>query len=347
MDVHVALFAPRPYAGPMSHPKCSDIQYIDFLIATPKAASCCEAARSQPPAREPAAHDAYTRLLHRLEPDPETLYRESEPFVNKDDGVLVLDDSTLDKLYAKAIDPVHRHWSGKHKSVVRGINLISMVWTDGDRIMPLDYRIYDKPKDGLTKNDHFRAMLAAAVTRGFHPRAVLFDSWYSGLENLKAIRACGWTFLTQLKVNRKVDLNRQGYQAIATIVIPTGGVVVHLEGFGSIRVFKAVSRDGDVEYWATNDLTMDELGRVELAEHSWAVEEYHRALKQCCNVERCQARSTKAQRNHIGMAIRAFVRLSWHFYTTGISWYEAKTSIVREAVRAYRSQPLYKMARTA
>lgn len=132
----------------MSHPKCSDTVYIDFLIATPRAASCCEAARSQPPARIPSAHDAYTRLLRRIEPDPETLYREVEPLVDKADGVLVLDDSTLDKPYAKAIRPVHRHWSGQHKSVVRGINLISLVWSDGDRILPLDYRVYDKPEDG-------------------------------------------------------------------------------------------------------------------------------------------------------------------------------------------------------
>jgi hypothetical protein len=331
----------------MSHAKCRETDYIDFLIATPRAASCCEAARSQPPAHDPPAHDAYTRLLTRLEPDPEALYREVEPLVDKTDGVLVLDDSTLDKLYAKAIEPVHRHWSGKHKSVVRGINLISLVWTDGDRTMPLDYRIYDKPKDGLTKNDHFRAMLDAAKRRGFSPRAVLFDSWYSGLENLKRVRACGWTFLTQLKVNRKVDLDRRGYQAVAAIPIPAEGAIVHLEGFGAVRVFKVVSRDGDIEYWATNDLAMSELGRLELAERCWAVEEYHRALKQCCNVERCQARTARAQRNHIGMAIRAFVRLSWHFYSTGISWYEAKTAIVREAVRAYRSRPLYKTTATA
>lgn len=331
----------------MSHPKCCDSDYIDFLIATPRVASCCEAARSGPTSPDPAAHDAYTRLLTRLEPDPEVLYREVEPLVEKADGVLVLDDSTLDKLYAQRIEPVHRHWSGKHKSVVRGINLISLVWTDGDRILPLDSRISDKPKDGLTKNDHFRELIAAAKRRGFSPRAVLFDSWYSGLENLKLVRDCGWTFLTQLKVNRRVDLDRRGYQAIATIPIPAGGVVVHLEGFGPVRVFKAVSRDGDVEYWATNDLAMDELRRLELAERCWAVEEYHRALKQCCNVERCQARSGRAQRNHIGMAIRAFVRLSWHFYTTGVSWYEAKAAIVREAVRAYRSRPVYKMAPTA
>ena len=331
----------------MSHPKCRDTDYIDFLIATPRAASCCEAARSQPPARVPSAHDAYTRLLHRLEPDPEALYREVEPLVDKSQGVLILDDSTLDKLYAKAIQPVHRHWSGKHKSVVRGINLISLVWSDGDRILPLDYRAYDKPKDGLTKNDHFLAMLDAAKRRGFHPRAVLFDSWYSGLENLKRVRDHGWTFLTQLKVNRQVDLDRVGYRPVGALPIAASGTVVHLKGFGPIRVFKAVSRDGDVEYWATNDLAMDELRRLEPAERCRAVEEYHRALKQCCNVERCQARSARAQRNHIGMAIRAFARLSWHFYTTGVSWYEAKASIVREAVRAYRSQPLYKLAPTA
>ncbi len=328
----------------MRQAKCRDSDYIDFLIATPHAASCCEAARSQPPAPNPPAHDAYTRLLTRLEPDPETLYREVEPLVAKGDGVLVIDDSTLDKFHAKAIEPVHRHWSGKHKRVVWGINLISLVWSDGDRTLPLDYRIYDRPKDGLTKNDHFRDLMAAAKRRAFHPRAVLFDSWYSSLDNLKQVRTCGWTFLTQLKANRKVDLDRQGYRAVALTPIDPAGTVVHLEGFGSIKVFRVVSRDGDVEYWATNDLTMSELGRLELAERCWAVEEYHRALKQCCNIERCQARSARAQRNHIGMSIRAFARLSWHFYTTGVSWYEAKAAIVREAIRAYRSKPLHKIS---
>ena len=51
--------------------------------------------------------------------------------------------------------------------------------------MPLDYRIYDKPKDGRTKNDHFRDLIGAARQRGFRPFAVLFDSRYSSLENLK------------------------------------------------------------------------------------------------------------------------------------------------------------------
>ena len=203
------------------------------------------------------------------------------------------------------------------------------------------YRIYDKPSDGLTKNDHFRNLATAAKQRGFCPRAVVFDSWYASLDNLKLIRGLGWTFLTQLKVNRRVDLNRNGYQSVNSIAIEACGTIVHLEGFGSIKVFKVVSKDGDVEYWATNDLAMDELRRLELAEKCWSIEEYHRVLKQCCNVERCQARSGRAQRNHIGMAIRGFARLAWHFYTTGVSCYEATTTIVRNAVRNYRANPLY------
>jgi putative transposase len=324
--------------------KCRDIDYIDFLIASPRSVTCTEAASVQPESSQPPAHDAFTRLLHRLEPDPETLWREARPLVHRTGGVLVVDDSTLDKPYAKKIDLVARHWSGKHKRVVWGINLITMVWTDGDRVVPCDYRVYDKAADGLTKNDHFRAMLRQAKARGFEPTCVLFDSWYSGLENLKAVRDCGWTFLTQLKVNRRVNPARQGLRPVGEAGIEPGGTVVWLEGYGEVRVFKVVSRDGDIEYWATNDLRMDELGRLAGAERCWAIEDYHRGLKQCCGVERAQVRATRAQRNHIGLAIRAFLRLEHHCFTTGVSWYEAKARIIRGAVRAYLANPIYRLS---
>ncbi len=112
--------------------KCHDTDYIDFIIASPKLFSCTEAAKVQPEAVDPPAHDAFTRLLLRLVPDPKTLWQEAGPLVGRAGGLLVLDDSTLDKPYAKAIDLVTRHWSGKHHAVVRGINLISLLWTDGD-----------------------------------------------------------------------------------------------------------------------------------------------------------------------------------------------------------------------
>ena len=326
--------------------KCHDVDYINFLIASPRNFSCSEAAKVQPNSGHEPAHDAFTRLLRRIEPDPLTLWAEARPMVHTKAGMLVLDDSTLDKHYSRKIELVGRHWSGKHRKVVCGINLITTVWTDGDRIVPVDYRLYDKANDKLTKNDHFLAMLTAAKARGFEPQCVGFDSWYASLANLKAVQGHGWTFLTQLKANRRVDLDRQGYRPVSETAISEAGTVVHLQGFGSIRVFKVVSKDGDIEYWATNDLEMEELTRLTYAERAWAIENDHRGLKQCCGVERSQARSSRAQRNHIGMAIRAFLRLERHFYATGVSWYEAKARIVRGAVRAYIAQPLYGLSCT-
>jgi len=331
----------------MNPPKCSDEDYINFLIATPRSVSATEAARVQSEDEKAPAHDAFTRLLHRLEPDAETLWSEASTQVSLSQGILVIDDSTLDKPYARKMELVTRHWSGKHHAVVSGINLITLLWTDGDRHVPVDYRIFDKKKDSLTKNDHFQAMLKEAQQRGFQPRCVVFDSWYAGLENLKLIRSFDWIWLTRLKSNRKVNPDREGLRPVSEVEIGERGRVVWLEGYGLIRVFKIVATDGDVELWATNHVEMNDLERVKWASFAWTIENYHRGLKQFCLIERAQVRSRRAWRNHIGCCLRAFLRFESHCYHTGISWFEAKTAITREAVRSYIANPLYSLIPTA
>lgn len=270
----------------MNPPKCSDNDYINFVIASPRSVSATEAAKAQGDEEQAPAHDAFTRLLHRLEPDAATLWGEAQTQVSLSRGILVIDDSTLDKPYARRMELVVRHWSGKHRAVVSGINLITLLWTDGDRHVPVDYRIFDKARDSLTKNDHFQVMLKEAHARGFQPACVVFDSWYSGLENLKSVRSFGWVWLTRLKSDRKVNPDREGLRAAGTVEVGEAGRVVWLEGFGLIRMFKIVATDGDVELWATNKVEMGELERLKWAGFSWAIENYHRGLKQFCLIER-------------------------------------------------------------
>lgn len=239
----------------MNRPKCDELDYIQFLVAAQAVYSNTEAARCDPresPARP--AHDAYTRLLQRQPPNLDALWKEVQGCVPLTGGMLVVDDTTLDKPYAHHMDLVSRQWSGKHKRVVWGINLISLVWTAGEARFPVDCRLYDKPHDSLGKNEHFRAMLSTAQARGFRPELVAFDSWYSSLANLKQVRECGWHWLTQLKVNRHVDPDATGNRPISEVPLDPAGRVVHLKGYGFIRVFKIVSTDGDIEYWATSRL---------------------------------------------------------------------------------------------
>ncbi len=330
----------------MNAPKCQPEDYIDFLVAAPRVVSGTEAARTQPGGRV-VAHDAYTRLLHRLEPDAGALWAEAAPLVSRGGGVLVLDDSVLDKPYAKQMDLVARQWSGKHGRVVRGIGLVTLLWSDGEALVPCDYRLYDKGTDHLTKNDHARAMLDTAKARGFAPDMVLFDSWYASLQNLMAVRDHGWRWTTQLKANRAVNPDGTGHRRLDQCAIAEGGARVHLQGYGFIAVFPIVSRDGDTEYWATSDLAMGEGHRQKCAELAWGIEVYHRGLKQFCGVERAQVRAARAQRNHITCALRAFLRFEQHRTVTGVSWWAAKLGIIREAIRAYRAAPTFTLSSTA
>ena len=83
------------------------------------------------------------------------------------------------------------------------------------------------------------------------------------------------------------------------------------------------------------------------AEVSFAIENYLRDIKRYCGVERSPARSEQAQRHHIGWALRAFLRLEWHFFTMGISAFEAKLRLARDAVRSYLSWPFLTLPKMA
>lgn len=329
----------------MNAPRCDEFDYLDFLVAAPGPVSCTEAARVQPDRPAAPAHDAFSRLLTRLEPDPEALWSEAEPLVEKAGGVLVIDDSTLDKPYARKIGLVTRHWSGKHRKPVLGINLITLLWTDGDRKIPVDYRLYSKA-DGLSKHDHFWEMLLMAEARGFAPRYVLFDGWYASLENLKRVRDHRWRWLTRLRGDRVVTPEDRRARPLDEVAVSADGTALHLRGYGMVKVFRIDAPDGDTEYWATDDLELGPGMRRHYAEVGFAIENYHRELKQNCGVERCQARSERAQRNHIGLAIRAFLRLEWHFFSTGVSGFEAKLRLIREAVRSYLARPFITLPAT-
>src|SRR5258706_10189024 len=240
----------------MNAAKCNEYDYINFLVAAQTVFSTVEAARTHPDQEGGPAHDAYTRLLQRLPPDSAALWAEVRACIDPAGGMLVIDDSTLDKPYASKM------------ALVQGINLISLVWTDGNGCLPCDFRLYNKAEDGLDKNDHFQAMIRVAKDRGFQPTIVAFDGWYSSLDNLKLLRDLGWLWLTRLKSNRQVSVRAGLQQAIAELPIPATGLVVHLRGYGMVKVFRTVDPHGNAEHWATSRLDLDSVGRKAYADRA-------------------------------------------------------------------------------
>jgi hypothetical protein len=68
----------------------------------------------------------------------------------------------------------------------------------------------------------------------------------------------------------------------------------------------------------------------------WNIEQFHRAVKQVCNIETFQVRKSQSIKNHIFCAIRAFVHLE--FMRTQdliINWYGVQRNLFNDVIRAF------------
>ena len=74
----------------MNKPKCTEYDYISFLVAAQRVFSTPEAARTQPYGESVPAQDADTRLLQRLPADSADLWAEVRACIVLDMGLLVV-----------------------------------------------------------------------------------------------------------------------------------------------------------------------------------------------------------------------------------------------------------------
>jgi len=270
----------------MSRHKCTRELYKAFLQASSVRYSGLALSEVSP---NQLSHDSISGWLKTEYFRPRDIWNISESYIDKaSSGLLIADDTIVAKTHSKKIEGVSYQYSGNAHDVIEGIGLVNLLWYDltKEQAIPVDYRVYDKAMDGKNKNTHFRDMLALAHSRGLGPEAVVMDTWYSSLKNLKAVRDHGWVWVTPLRKNRKV--NR--HESLGNLEILDAGLSVHLRGYGWVMVFKFVAKSGRIDYVATNmeDPTREAI--IAITKARWPIEDYHRELKQTCGIERCQSR---------------------------------------------------------
>ena len=135
--------------------------YTLFLLAEPKYVSCQRLAQTS----EDLSHDSINRFLVRERYTPRDLFEWVKARIQLHGGTLSGGDTALDKLYSNPSKTAFTDyfWSGKHKKVVKGINLITLYYTDSTGVsVPVNCRLNDKT-DGKTKHDYFREMLSEVI----------------------------------------------------------------------------------------------------------------------------------------------------------------------------------------
>ena len=289
--------------------RCIMLMYISFLISEPDYSSRRHLAEIMG-----ISHGSVDRFLQRENFTPEDLFDQAKLRLDLKGGVVSVDDSILDKPYSRYMALVGHFWSGKHHRIVKGIDLITLYYTDKfENHAPINFRLYDKA-EGKTKNDYFLDMLTEVLGRGVEPAFVTGDSRYSGTKNLKAIKNDDLGIMSALKSNRPVSVEEGGYVQVRTLDIPEDGLEVRSRGFGQVKIFRTLlknERRHYVVHLPKNDASTDfkKADFYEIHDKCWKIEQFHRAIKQVCHVEHFQVRTETAIRNHIFAAISGFAQL--------------------------------------
>ena len=293
---------------------------------------------------EGLSHDSVNRFLLRERYDPKDLFLEVGRHIDWKGGTLSGDDTVIDKPYSNPslTELIGYFWSGKHHRVVKGIQLITLYYTDySDKSIPVNYRIYDK-QEGKTKNDYLREMITEVLDWGLQPKIVTTDAWYSSQDNLKLLKDQELGLMMGIAKNRKVLINGEKYTSVQNLEIPDDGLVVHLKKFGYVKVFCRTFKNEANRYYVMYFPAIEAIEQITRAEfkkfHSihWGIECYHRAIKQLCGIERFMVRTTSAIKTHFFSAIRAFTQLELMRAEELIeNWYELQRNLSIQVARDF------------
>jgi len=295
---------------------CSLRDYVCYLLSEPLSANCSRLGKVMS-----ITHDSVNRFLGRENYNSGDLLNEVKGKINPVGGILSVDDTVIDKPYSQLRNVIGYFWSGKHKRVVKGVNLITLYYTDVTGFsVPVSFRIVDKA-EGKTKNDYFQEMLIEVKLAGITAAYVTGDSWYSSVDNLKFIRKEGFGFLFGIANNRKISLERGRQQQVQTLDIPPQGLVSYLPQFGYVTVFQQKFKEESRYYVVClpkptegeSEPTFNSMSRQDfenLHDTHWGIEQFHRVLKQVCNIECFQVRTEQSIRNHLFCALCAYLQLS-------------------------------------
>ena len=330
--------------------------YTDYLISSTKYTTATGLSRLF---NNRFSHDKVTRFLNSQELDNKKLWSFIKPFlrsVEKDSSVLIVDDTILEKPYTDESEINTYHYDHSKGRSIKGINVVNLIHeTEGTRL-PISMSIVHKDKlveengkqhrkSSKTKNELFREQFLQAIHNEVLFNTVLGDIWFGNVKNMELISSKGKQFIMPLKVNRKVSLhdssnpeNRE-YVSVESLKLQEDKPVkVWLKGYSkplllAKQVFKNKDKSTGILYLVASDLTASYSCMTIAYPRRWAVETYHRSLKNNTSVCASPTKTIKTQCNHIYASVMAFVKLEVISIKKAVSQYALKLQLYLKGIQ--------------
>ena len=183
------------------------------------------------------------------------LIKESVGALNPDKGILVIDDTLLEK-FGHHIAEVGKFYDHAHARYILGHNLVTSFYVTPRAGFPIGLRLYLKREQDdptfKTKHQLAQELIEQALALELRFKTVVFDAWFLASELIKFIESKNLNWVAAAKSNRSMFYRGQRFS---------------LEAFHntlSQSDFKKLEIDGVTYYYFTKSVTVAKLGNVRL-----------------------------------------------------------------------------------
>lgn len=247
----------------------------------------------------------------------------------KDANIGIIDDTFSHKPYAKKMAHLGIYRDGLTKRKQQGHSIVTHgIHSNELGFVPFDLQLYKK--DGRTKNDIACSMIERTQR---HKKLYLYivDSWYSNNQVLSKIKGAGSHYMTEIKSNRNVHLNRRCRYArehakhikekeFTLIKIKETRyrffqTCAFISGLGNINlVFSQKYEEsekgwGDMYHLITDVLSLPGERVIELFLLRGGIEGFHREAKQQLGFESYQLRNDRGIERYLFLVLFVYVLL--------------------------------------
>jgi 2C-methyl-D-erythritol 2,4-cyclodiphosphate synthase len=281
------------------------------------------------------SHDRFTRFLNQEELSHKHVWKWSKPFVKKikdPDGVLIIDDTIIEKPYSSENSLIGYYWSSTKNKTVKGIQMLSLTYLGKYNLhIPIDVRIVEREKKFdeekgkecykiiKNKNELFREMVLGAIQKNLSFSFILGDNWYASSKNMNYIKKkLKKDFIFPLQHDRLVREKGKFYAKwewtrISDIPFEDNEEkILIIKGVSfPVKAIKIKQKHSDgtesVHYLCCSHLGASKEKIIETYQRRWAIEEYHKSLKQNFNIEKSPQKKKRSQMNFIYVVIASYI----------------------------------------
>lgn len=332
--------------------------YTDYLLSTFGYATATGLSRM---VEGELTHDQITRFLSAEEFTSKDLWALVKPTVReieKEDAVLIFDDTIQEKPYTDENEVMCWHYDHTKGHAVQGFNLLNCLYHVNGASIPVAFELIKKPvqycdlkthrlkrASMYTKNELMRNMLSVCVQNKLKFRFVLFDTWFSSKENMCYIKKdLAKDFICALKSNRLAAVSEEDYQANHFTPIeelPWQEETLFVGWLKDVpfpmnivrQVFTNKDGSTGILYLACSDTTMKRDQILTAYQKRWPVEVFHKSLKQNAALGKAPVRRVVTQNNHVFAVLYAVFKLECLSIKRHLNHFALRAQLYLKAIR--------------